>query len=48
MELTNPDGSPVSEEILSKNSGFLIQIVRNITPELELQELENKPVKDAK
>ena len=48
MELTNPDGSPVSEEILSKNSGFLIQIVRNITPELELQELENKPVKDPK
>lgn len=46
MELTNPDGSPVSEDILSKNSGFLIQIVRNITPELEIQELENKTTKE--
>lgn len=48
MELTNPDGSPVSEDILGKNSGFLVQIVRNITPELEIQELENKPQKEQK
>jgi hypothetical protein len=45
MELTNPDGSPVSEQILSKNSGFLVQIVRNVEVELEIQQLENKPKK---
>ena len=45
MELTNPDGSPVSEQILGKNSGFLIQIVRNLDIDLEVQQLENKPVK---
>ena len=45
MELTNPDGSPVSEQILSKNSGFLVQIVRNVDIELEIQQLENKPQK---
>ena len=45
MELTNPDGSPVSEQILSKNSGFLVQIVRNVDVELEIQQLENKPQK---
>lgn len=45
MELTNPDGSPVSEQILSKNSGFLVQIVRNVDVELEIQQLENKPKK---
>ena len=45
MELTNPDGSPVSEQILSKNSGFLVQIVRNLNIDLEIQQLENKPQK---
>jgi hypothetical protein len=45
MELTNPDGSPVSEQILGKNSGFLVQIVRNLDIDLEVQQLENKPVK---
>ena len=45
MELTNPDGSPASEDLLSENSGFLIQIIRNITTELEIQQIENKPIK---
>lgn len=48
IELTNPDGSPVAEEILTKNSGFLIQIVRDLDIELEVQELVNKPQKGEK
>lgn len=48
IQLTNPDGSPVSEDLLSKNSGFLIQIVRNLEQELEIQQEENKPIKSNK
>lgn len=42
IELTNPDGSPASEFLLTQDSGFLLQIVRNITPELEIQEFVNQ------
>ena len=45
IKLTNPDGSPVSEDLLSKNSGFLIQILRNLEEELEIQEKEVKTTK---
>ncbi len=48
IELKNPDGTPVFEDILNENSGFFFLITRNVTPEMILQENVNKEIEKTK
>jgi hypothetical protein len=48
IDLKNPDGTPVFEDILNENSGFFFLITRNVTPEMIQQEQENKEIQKTK
>jgi len=48
IDLKNPDGTPVFEDILNENSGFFFLITRNVTQEMIQQEQENKEIQKTK
>jgi len=48
IDLKNPDGTPVFEDILNENSGFFFLITRNVTPEMIEQEKVNKEIEKTK